>query len=576
MQGLLPQENILEQVNASLRQIEGILLITNVRILWKRVGDSLFQFNENRLHVKGVLRAQDNKKQDRWVLRIEIKGKSQAFNFGFEGINSGVISDRIQQLLQSNADSESAQLNSVGTETIQKIINLNKNDYLKDTFDEFVVQKNLMTEQEFWSSASANDKAVYGIKDNKIESTDFIQAGISNKPFLLMPRQNFTTQKTEFSLEENDCKRLLKEFSELASAYEARVPLRCSEKEFWNEFLSKNFQYKSQIFGGNNPIFVPFSTDINSYEDLYIHNPRQLLQQQVKSEEVKETAKSLDVNYLKNIEFDQKPSGYGTFQNQQEIDNLNTIIEKIGGDIQTQKDKNIEYEIQARKIINKYNQNSNRIIQGSRHERKIEKKDDEQLMLEKEKLLEEHQMIQTPQSHSRPQVSQSQCYTVNEFKNIAAGFAQNLIKIQIQNQTNKIQMPVNSAENFREFHKKLMSTLNDSIKLIDLQYDLDAVKKKIPPHIQERLLYYYKKFNVLFKHCYIQMEKASENPMVSERLQELALVIKEESEGLKAFTGQEQLRRYTNLFNRLKEMYNRLNNHYVHFQTSRQRLNNSI
>lgn len=97
-----------------------------------------------------------------------------------------------------------------------------------------------------------------------------------------MPRQNVSTQKTEFSLEENDCKRLLKEFPDLAYSYEARVPLRCKERDFWDEFLKKNFQFKTEIFGGNNPIFIPFSTDTKNYEDLYIHNPKLLLTKTMK------------------------------------------------------------------------------------------------------------------------------------------------------------------------------------------------------------------------------------------------------------------------------------------------------
>jgi hypothetical protein len=86
-----------------------------------------------------------------------------------------------------------------------------------------------------------------------------------------------TTQKSEFTLEEGDCQRLLKEFPELRVAYESRVPLKTSEKEFWQVFLNKNFQYRTEIFGGNNPLFVPFNTDEKEYEDKYIHNPNLLL-----------------------------------------------------------------------------------------------------------------------------------------------------------------------------------------------------------------------------------------------------------------------------------------------------------
>ena len=88
-----------------------------------------------------------------------------------------------------------------------------------------------------------------------------------------MPRLNPATQKPELTLEQNDCVRLLKEVPELRAAYESRVPLKCSEKEFWQIFLKKNYAYKTEIFNkGNNPIFIPFTMDEKDYEDKYIHN----------------------------------------------------------------------------------------------------------------------------------------------------------------------------------------------------------------------------------------------------------------------------------------------------------------
>lgn len=50
----MPNEVVKEQVSAALRNVEGILLITNVRLLWKKVGDPLFSINVNRLNIKSV------------------------------------------------------------------------------------------------------------------------------------------------------------------------------------------------------------------------------------------------------------------------------------------------------------------------------------------------------------------------------------------------------------------------------------------------------------------------------------------------------------------------------------------
>ena len=93
------------------------------------------------------------------------------------------------------------------------------------------------------------------------DSREISQVGISNRPFILLRRLNAQTQKSTYSLEESDCIRLLKEFPELRSGYDSVVPLKKSEQEFWEEFLKKNLQNKTEIFGGNNPLFIPYRTD---------------------------------------------------------------------------------------------------------------------------------------------------------------------------------------------------------------------------------------------------------------------------------------------------------------------------
>jgi hypothetical protein len=109
------------------------------------------------------------------------------------------------------------------------------------------------------------------------------------------------SQKTEFSLEPSDCQRLLQEFPDLQASFETRVPLKSTEGEFWQVFLSKNFQYNTEIFLGNNPIFVPFKTDERNYTDKYIHNPQELLKSNTdKDQALKQKKALIDVNYLEN------------------------------------------------------------------------------------------------------------------------------------------------------------------------------------------------------------------------------------------------------------------------------------
>ena len=50
------------------------------------------------------------------------------------------------------------------------------------------------------------------------------------------------------------------------------MPLHINEIEFWIEFLKKNNKYHTVVFGGNNPIFIPFGTNEKQYVDSYYGN----------------------------------------------------------------------------------------------------------------------------------------------------------------------------------------------------------------------------------------------------------------------------------------------------------------
>ena len=134
--------------------------------------------------------------------------------------------------------------------------------------------------------------------------------GIQNQPLVLSKKQNNKTQKTDYNLTKDDCKRLLREYPELKSAYELFVRMEFNEdnqaspdneesksvedgrnqdvemietnkknnvklmsnQEFWKEFLENNLRFQTEPFRGNNPVFIPRVTDPKEYEDRYIHN----------------------------------------------------------------------------------------------------------------------------------------------------------------------------------------------------------------------------------------------------------------------------------------------------------------
>ena len=67
------------------------------------------------------------------------------------------------------------------------------------------------------------------------------------------------------------------EYPQLNEVYQQKVKpdgrqtAEKSENEFWEEFLKKNNKYTTEVFGGNNPIFLPFATDEIEYDEIYIN-----------------------------------------------------------------------------------------------------------------------------------------------------------------------------------------------------------------------------------------------------------------------------------------------------------------
>ncbi len=57
---------------------DGILQVTNVRVLWRQMNEVLPRFNISRLNVENTLLANDEK-SNRTVLKIELSGEAKEF-----------------------------------------------------------------------------------------------------------------------------------------------------------------------------------------------------------------------------------------------------------------------------------------------------------------------------------------------------------------------------------------------------------------------------------------------------------------------------------------------------------------
>ncbi len=85
MQGfLLPSETLLLQEECFKGTEYGILLVTNSRLLWKRMGDMYPQLNTSLLNVGpqvGIAKAKD---RETWILNVPISGLKKPILLKFE------------------------------------------------------------------------------------------------------------------------------------------------------------------------------------------------------------------------------------------------------------------------------------------------------------------------------------------------------------------------------------------------------------------------------------------------------------------------------------------------------------
>jgi len=161
-----------------------------------------------------------------------------------------------------------------------------------------------MSEDRFWE---INQEAIVDeigmsqfqyLAQNKLLRNQ--QTGVQNLPLLFVPEQNIQTNTPELTMRKEEAERLLREHVELREAYESRDFFKVSDKEFWREFLVKNNQFQTLVFGGNNPIFIPFFTNEKEYEDLK-NNLKELRLKYKAQMERSRQASNIDVDFQSNL-----------------------------------------------------------------------------------------------------------------------------------------------------------------------------------------------------------------------------------------------------------------------------------
>ena len=215
------------------------------------------------------------------------------------------------------------------------------------------------------------------------------------------------------------------------------------------------------------------------------------------------------MNFLENAQSLGLPEGYGSFQSRAEIDVLSAVTEQGLLDVARQQKKELEFEIQAKKVINKYNQTSSRIIQSNHVERKRDSK--ELLLAERPRPLEQQRL-------ARPALDAQEKVSREEFLGLAQRFAASLGALT-QAERAPPQLP--SADEFRKSHQELLAAVNQSVKQLKSNNDIGAVKRRVPANVLDQLLYYQRKLKVLLRHCYAQLDKAHDEAVLA-RLSEMS------------------------------------------------------
>ena len=131
-----------------------------------------------------------------------------------------------------------------------------------------------------------------------------------------------------------------------------------TEQKFWREFLIKNNKYSTIAFGGNNPLFIPFTTIEKVYDEIHINNNKPQNENSIKKVKI-----SQDVNFVENLS-SLIHQNHGPFTKKYESDALQGLVRDCRTDADLRKKKKDDRDLieKSEKVIAKHNTNAERII----------------------------------------------------------------------------------------------------------------------------------------------------------------------------------------------------------------------
>ena len=124
----------------------GVVLITNIRLLWRRTGDSLFQLNTSLLNLDGPIQMA-SKDRDSWVLQIPINNLAKPIYLRFQKENdamedSQTRAETVKRALDARPKEPEVAKNAMDVDMIVKIKEISESEQTKRLFKEMVIDTN--------------------------------------------------------------------------------------------------------------------------------------------------------------------------------------------------------------------------------------------------------------------------------------------------------------------------------------------------------------------------------------------------------------------------------------------------
>lgn len=124
----------------------GVVLITNIRLLWRRTGDSLFQLNTSLLNLDGPIQMA-SKDRDSWVLQIPINNLAKPIYLRFQKEkdakeDSQTRAETVKRALEARPREPEVAEKAMDVDMIVKIKEISESEQIKRLFKEMVIDTN--------------------------------------------------------------------------------------------------------------------------------------------------------------------------------------------------------------------------------------------------------------------------------------------------------------------------------------------------------------------------------------------------------------------------------------------------